>query len=376
MSPDLPPDSSPSKIQEGAVPPQPAPASHVVPASADAPAENVAALYKPQETVFPEIAVTPPDIQGRATILSVPPGTSRLQRVLHIDTGKTIYSLGLSVDGRLVAAGIGPGPVRIWEAATGKVVATLAGHSDRTVAVSFSPDGSLLATGSWDGTAKLWDLTTFRERRVLGHESSVNTVVFSPDGMWLASGTRDRSIGLWRLNNLSSARQIRAHERESQALAFSPNGEMLAAASSKGTVTVWPFRSDGKPFKLEGPASGATAAAFSPDSRSLTVAGGNVIRTWDIASQHIVDQENFPAWQYQLAYGPEGHCLVVSTSGTSPREVRLRDVQASRELARLHHDHTVRWIATDPRARLIAVADDTGRVTLWRPGPQTASAGQ
>jgi hypothetical protein len=204
----------------------------------------------------------------------------------------------------------------------------------------------------------------------------VNTVVFSPDGMWLASGTRDKSIGLWHLTNLSSARQLRAHERESQALAFSPNGELLAAASSKGTVTIWPLQTDGKPFKLEGPESGATAAAFSSDSRSLTVAGGNVIRTWDIASQHLVDQGNLPAWQYQLAYGQDGHCLVITTAGTSPREVRLWDVQASRELARLHHDYTVRWIATDPRARLIAVADDNGRVTLWGHGPQAGSAGQ
>jgi WD40 repeat protein len=46
---------------------------------------------------------------------------------------------------------------RLWDAATGKAVATLAGHIAAVTAVAFSPDGTRVVTGSGDNTARLWD---------------------------------------------------------------------------------------------------------------------------------------------------------------------------------------------------------------------------
>jgi WD40 repeat protein len=46
------------------------------------------------------------------------------------------------------------------EAATGKPVATLRGHTDGLFAIAFSPDGTRVLTGSNDDTARLWDAAT------------------------------------------------------------------------------------------------------------------------------------------------------------------------------------------------------------------------
>jgi WD40 repeat protein len=49
------------------------------------------------------------------------------------------------------------GKARIWDARSGALRATLAGHTGWIEWVAFNPDGRRLVTGSSDGTARVWD---------------------------------------------------------------------------------------------------------------------------------------------------------------------------------------------------------------------------
>ncbi|MGA9593274.1 MAG: hypothetical protein WBS18_09265, partial [Candidatus Acidiferrales bacterium] len=66
--------------------------------------------------------------------------------------------------------------------------------------IAFSPDSRLLASGSEDRTIKLWNAASGKKVRTLsGHSDAVNCVAFSPDGRWLASGGADDNVLLWPL---------------------------------------------------------------------------------------------------------------------------------------------------------------------------------
>ena len=79
----------------------------------------------------------------------------------------------------------------MWDAAGGRELLTLKGHTGRVCSVSWSPDGTRLATGSEDGTAKVWDAAGGRELLTLkGHAGEVRSVSWSPDGKRLATGSR------------------------------------------------------------------------------------------------------------------------------------------------------------------------------------------
>lgn len=71
-----------------------------------------------------------------------------------------ISALAWSPDGKLIAvAGAAP-EVNVYEAETGKRVASCKGHSAGIYAIAFSPDSQTLAAGGFDGTVRLYRPTT------------------------------------------------------------------------------------------------------------------------------------------------------------------------------------------------------------------------
>ena len=85
----------------------------------------------------------------------------------HTDTVKAV---AFSPDGERVLTGSADGTARLWDAATGKALATLVGHTHMVRGVAFSPDGTRVLTGSDDNTARLWDVATGKPLAILaGH---------------------------------------------------------------------------------------------------------------------------------------------------------------------------------------------------------------
>jgi WD40 repeat protein len=86
--------------------------------------------------------------------------------------------------------------VKVWEAATAKVQATLPAAD--VASLAFSPDGKTLATGNEAGHIQLWDAATGKTLAALrGHTDKVWALAYSPDGKVLVSGSADKTIMLW-----------------------------------------------------------------------------------------------------------------------------------------------------------------------------------
>src|SRR5262249_59949319 len=82
--------------------------------------------------------------------------------------------------------------VRLWDAATGKPLGVLEGHTGAVRRLAYSPDGQTLASASFDGTVRLWDVSAgagASPRRVIeAHGGGLNGLAFSPDGKTLFTG--------------------------------------------------------------------------------------------------------------------------------------------------------------------------------------------
>ncbi|MGE3817820.1 MAG: protein kinase [Isosphaeraceae bacterium] len=96
--------------------------------------------------------------------------------------------------------------IEVRDAATGKPIHALVGHSAEINCFRFSPDSRRLTSASNDGTIKLWDLVTGQNVFTLrGHAAGVLSLVYTDDGHRLVSGGIEGVVRVWDASPLPEA---------------------------------------------------------------------------------------------------------------------------------------------------------------------------
>jgi WD40 repeat protein len=93
------------------------------------------------------------------------------------------------------------GDAAVWDVASGKKLATLAGYTGGINDLAYSPDGSRIATGGFDGNVRLFDAASGELLLTLrGHRLGIFSVAFSPYGTQLTSESADGTARIWALD--------------------------------------------------------------------------------------------------------------------------------------------------------------------------------
>ena len=277
-----------------------------------------------------------------------------------------VLSLSYSPDGRTIASDGGDKTIKLWDVATGKVLRTLEGHKREVLRVSYSPDGKTIASGSWDKTIKLWDVATGKVLRTLeGHQDGVSSLSYSPDGKTIASGSGDNTIKLWDVATGKLLRTLEGHQVSVQSLSYSPDGKTIASGSEDNTIKLWDAATGRLLRTLEGHQDGVSSLSYSPDGR--TIASGSwdsSIKLWDAATgKFLRTLEGHQGEVNSLSYSPDGKTIA---SGSADKTIKLWDVTTDQRFnAFKGREVIVRSLSYSPDGRTIASDGGDNTIKLW-----------
>jgi RNA polymerase sigma factor (sigma-70 family) len=295
----------------------------------------------------------------------LPAGAVGRLGTLRFRLGTWLRGMALSSDGNTLAT-VGFDGVWLWDARTGKekhffAVRGIGGCE----AVAFSPDGKTLAVGTHSGVALL-DAASGKELWQVNSER-ISAVAFAPDGKTFAAARLDGGVTLWQTATGKAVAQSKGEGAgHTWALAFSPDGRRLAWAEGARRV-LWDYRADRRVEQDGGHGGEVYAVAFAPDGRLLATAGQDrAIRLWDAATgKPLRALEGHRVPVTGLAFSPDSRLLAsgsgepVQGRGMEPNALRLWDVAAGKEVARLgEHGEGVHAVQFSPDGRVLFSAED------------------
>ncbi len=271
------------------------------------------------------------------------------------DHSSEVWSVAWSPDGKYIASGSKDETVRVWDAATGKLLRTLEGHTDSVNAVAWSPDSKYIASGSSDKTVRVWDAATGKLLRTLeGHNWSVLSVAWSPDGKYIASGSSDEIVRVWDATTGSLLRTLEGHKNWVSSVAWSPDGTKIASGSLDETVKVWNVTTDRLLMTLKNHTDCVNAVAWSPDSKYIASGSSDyAVRVWNATTGKLLRTlEGHTAYVSSVTWSPDGKYIA---SGSGDNTVRVWNAATGILLMPLEgHSSPVRSVAWSPDGKYIA----------------------
>ncbi len=291
------------------------------------------------------------------------------------------YDVAFSPDGTLLAsagwdgfAGAAGG-VRLWDAASGALVATFGTEEESFVNVGFSPDGrQLIASaiyGNEWGRARLrsWDVVS-GEERALAEDRTQHLGFFpSPSGRLAAlplAGPilQDTSLEIVDLESLAVVSRVPHHIYSGGGVGWIDEHRMVSYAG-QGLLKVYDARSAEHLFDLVGHDSLVWTITPSPDgTRIVSSCDDGSVRTWDAATgEPLLVMTGHGGGALSSTFSPDGTRIV---SGGRDGHIHVWNAETGEAIMRLEgHAAYVKDVTFSSDGSLLASASGDGTIRIW-----------
>lgn len=264
----------------------------------------------------------------------------------------------------------------LWDAETGRFVASCGGPGRSCEQYVISPDGSRIAVviASGDGRHDVSVHETIDGRRLCDvtippkHAWGESILAFTPDGRRLITCCRDSDLTVFDCGDGARVGSLRGHAAIVTALAISSDGRHIASGAANGHIRVWNAEAFDCVRELIGHTGGVSTLQFRDDRSLASGSQDGTVRIWEIGGPTRLSTLADIRGMTAVAYRPDGTQLAVAS--TRPAGVHLWDPRTVRKVHSLAESGgAVAQLAYSSDGSLLAAAVDepgpVGGVRVW-----------
>jgi len=200
----------------------------------------------------------------------------------------------------------------LWDMQSHRPIYKFRGHHAGITGICYTPDGARIVSSSNDGSVKVWDAATRRVIHTFVSDSrnkKFTALDISSDGKYLAagvnaSGREVHGIEIWALDTFEQHYSLNDHFKKVTAIKFSSDSKQLVSGSEDGSIKIWNLETGELSASLhkkevigKEPVP-VTSVAFSKNGREIiSVDGEGGVNSWNIRKRRL---------DYTMIGGPRG----------------------------------------------------------------------
>ncbi|MCA9286115.1 MAG: protein kinase [Phycisphaerales bacterium] len=266
--------------------------------------------------------------------------------------------------GRVLVGGV-DGWIRMFDTATGALEQSWKAHERDVAALALLEGGRQLATaGTLDRAVRIWDVATGRllaERVFDDPGASIICATAAPDGASVALATTTPRVFRWQWREDGippsvAVRELHGSERAVLAMCFDPAGSILATGGRDGLLRTWDATTGAPIEVLRGEPDQFRSVSWPVADRILTTGAFSSLRIW---SPHprpapaVVNVGDRP--RGNMAFLPDGRRFALAAMDG----VVVCDASAATPVARMDHAPVPDVVATLPDGTIVGAGGDT-----------------
>lgn len=291
-----------------------------------------------------------------------------------------VNAVAFSPDDRTLASVGNDTSLRLWDVATGDVLAEAYEHASFASSVVFHPtDNTRLVSGGWDYAVQSWQLVDYEllpDGIGTLFNGVVENLVYSPDGAVLWVGAGDGSLTRFLPETATAEVTVKFDTLQAVTIAVSPNGEQVLAALGfpENRAVLLDATTQSELYTLPSDTV-ITDAVFIDDARVVIAGADASLTLWQLPQQDdeaeiVTATFSVSDWVTSLAMSPDGKLLVVGALDGAVSVWQLPDAsdetQTPDALMTFNvHQSPIKALAFSHDGKILVSASADGGMKFW-----------